>query len=422
MGVFEDVVRRFLLTLWNTYAFFVTYANIDGPELSSSPPATQRPLLDRWALSQLHGTIETVGAAMDSYDVTGAARRIEELVDDLSNWYVRRSRRRFWDSGRSATGGGDRDKLAGYATLHECLATVTRLMAPIAPFVSEAIYRNLVADREPAAPASVHLTDFPEADRSIIDPALDEAMASVRSIVSLGRQVRTEAKMRVRQPLTHAALHVAGDRDRLQPLLPLIAEELNVKDVIFAESAHELSGWRAKPNFRILGPRLGPAVKEAAAALGNDDGTLASALARGESVSIGLAAGPLVLSPEDVELVQQTQTGWGVASDGMITVALDLEPTEELRLEGLVRELTRQVQDLRKATGLDVADRIVLGIHGDDEVLSAVEAHRDHLSSEVLAIEVRRGEIEDPSGTADVTLDGHAVTLSIRAVQGPGRS
>jgi isoleucyl-tRNA synthetase len=422
LEVFEDVVRRFLLTLWNTYAFFVTYANIDRPDLSSAPPLTERSLLDRWALSQLHGSIQTVGAAMESYDVTGAARKIEEFVDDLSNWYVRRSRRRFWDAGRSPGGGGDTDKLAGYATLHECLSIVARLMAPIAPFISEAIYRNLVAERAPAGPLSVHLTDFPEADRSLIDPALDEAMASVRSVVSLGRQVRTQAKIRVRQPLTHAALHVAGDRERLRPLLPLIAEELNVKDVIFAESAHELSVWRAKPNFRALGPRLGPDVQEAATALAADDGSLAAALARGESVSIELAAGPLVLSPEDVELAQQTQTGWGVASDGMITVALDLEPTEELRLEGLVRELTRHVQDLRKAAGLDVADRIVLGIDGDDEVLSAVEAHRDHLSAEVLATQVRRGRIEEPNAAADIRLDGHTVTLSIRAGHGPAGS
>jgi isoleucyl-tRNA synthetase len=419
MEGFEDVVRRFLLTLWNTYAFFVTYANLDEPDLSSVPPARDRPPIDRWALSRLAGTVRSVGEAMDRYDVTGAARDIEQLVHDLSNWYVRRSRRRFWDLARSRGAGGDLDKLAAHATLHECLVTVARLMAPIAPFVSEILYRNLVADVDAAAPASVHLTEFPRPDLSLLDPPLDEAMATTRAIVSLGRTVRTDSKVRVRQPLGHAALHVGGDPGRLRPLLSLIADELNVKEVVFAESAESLSGWRAKPNFRALGPRLGSKVQEVAAALAADDGGLAVALAAGGSVEVSLPSGSLTLSPADVELVQESRAGWGSASDGSVTVALDLEPTDELRQEGLVRELIRQVQTLRKSAGLEVSDRVLLGVEGDAEVVAAVEGHLGELSSEVLAADVRLGKVGAAAASLETTVNGHAVTLSLKKKEGP---
>jgi isoleucyl-tRNA synthetase len=414
LEAFEDIVRRFLLTLWNTYAFFVTYANSDDPDLAAAPAPSSRPLLDRWALSQLHEVIRSAGEAMDAYDATGAARKIEGLVEDLSNWYVRRSRRRFWNPSRSAPDPGDADKLSAYATLHDCLVTVARLMAPIAPFFAEALYRNLVAEGDPAAPVSVHLTDFPEADRSLIDPELDEAMATARAVVSLGRTVRTDAKVKVRQPLPRAALHVSGDRERLRPLLPLVAEELNVKKVEFAESAEALSEWRAKPNFRALGPRLGPRVQEVARALAADDGRLADALAAGEVVDLDLPSGQLALEPADVELVQQSRAGWGSASDGAVTVALDLEPDEALRREGLVRELVHQVQNLRKETGLQVTDRILMGVEGDPEVADAAREHRDQLAAEVLAVDVRFQPVEGAAGETEVSVDGHRVRLTLR--------
>jgi isoleucyl-tRNA synthetase len=423
MEAFEDVVRQILLTLWNTYAFFVTYANLDQPDLRSAAAPGERPLLDRWILSQLHGTVTSVREAMEDYDAPGAGRRIERFVDDLSNWYVRRTRRRFWDPARSSAAGrvpaedgsGASDKLAAYATLHECLVTVVGLMAPFVPFITDEIYRNLMAEQDPEAPESVHLTDYPAPDPALIDQSLDEAMEVVRQVVSLGRQVRTAAKVRVRQPLSRAVVNVPGDPHRLQPLLSLVAEELNVKEVGFTESAERLSGWRAKPNFRVLGPRLGRRVQEVDEALRRDDGTLASKFARGQSVTLpGDGDEPISLSPEDVELVQETRSGWGVASDGAVTVALDLEPDEELRREGLARELVRGVQDLRKSAGLEVSDRIVLGVEAPAEVWAALEPHRDFLAQEVLAVEVRDRPVEDPAGTVDVDLDGHHVRLSVR--------
>ncbi|MGH2573776.1 MAG: isoleucine--tRNA ligase, partial [Actinomycetota bacterium] len=413
MEAIEEIVRQFLLTLWNTYAFFVTYANIDEPDLAAAFPTVDRPALDRWALSQLHGTVDTVRTAMDSYDATGAARRIERLVEDLSNWYVRRSRRRFWDPARSA-GGQATDKLSAYATLHECLASIAKLVAPITPFLSEELYRNLVAGQESEAPESVHLTDFPTADASLIDRDLDEAMALARSVVTLGRQIRSEAKVKVRQPLSRAAVHVPGDPARLEPLLPLVAEELNVKEVTFAESAGELATWRARPNFRLLGPRLGSAVQEVAAALSEDDGLTAAELARGSSVTLPLRSGDVTIAPGEVELIQQTSSGWGLASDGSVTVALDLEPNQALRREGLVREIVHHVQNLRKAAGLDVADRIVLGIDAADEVWEVVASHRDELRAEVLATEVVDEPVGDPMVEEEVAVEGYPIRLSLR--------
>ena len=418
MDLIESVVRQFLLTLWNTYAFLVTYANIDEPDLAAAPPPERRPALDRWALSRLHGTVAFVRRAMDGYDATGAARRIADLVDDLSNWYVRRSRRRFWDPAR---GGRDRreDKLAAHATLHTCLVTVAGLLAPFTPFVAEAIYRNLVAGEDESAEASVHLTDYPVPDGSLVDGELDGAMALAREIVSLGRQVRTEARVRVRRPLARAVVHVPGDADRLRELTPLIAEELNVKEVRFVQSADELSGWRAKPNFRMLGPRLGRRVRAAAAALAADDGTLAARLAAGETVSVRTDEGPVTLEPGEVELVRQTRSGWGVASDGPVTVALDVEPTPELVDEGTVRELVRHVQDLRKQAGLDVADRIVLAVEAPDRIASALRAHADYLTSEVLAERVVPFPLDRPDGSAEVRVDAASVRVALRRAGRP---
>jgi isoleucyl-tRNA synthetase len=414
MEAFSDVVRQFLLTIWNTYSFFVTYANIDEPDLSAgaAPQPAQRPLLDRWALSQLHGLVAACREAMEAYDVTEACRRLAQFVDDLSNWYVRRSRRRFWDPMRT---GAAEDKLAAYATLHECLVTLSKLLAPMVPFLSEALYRNLVASQDPEAPESVHLADYPKADLESVDRDLDEAMSVARVIVSLGRQVRTDAKVRVRQPLAKAAVHIPGEPGRLAALLPLIGDELNVKEVRFAESAEELSGWRAKPNFRVLGPRLGPRVQLVAAALAADDGALAARLGRGETVELSVDGGePVWLSTGDVELAKQTQAGWGVASDGPVTLALDLELDDDLRLEGMAREVVRAVQDLRKASDLDVTDRIVLGVQAEGALAVALAAHAAWIAAEVLATELKSEPLPDPLGSATVTIAGAGAAVTLR--------
>jgi isoleucyl-tRNA synthetase len=409
---FEEVIRQFLLTLWNVYVFFVTYANVDdfdpdGPDV----PLPERPVLDRWILSQLAETVEEAREAFERYDATSAGRRVGRFVDDLSNWYVRRARRRFWDPGR---GGAARDKSAAYLTLSDCLLTVAQLIAPITPFIAEELWRNLAAGRAGRA-ESVHLSDYPTPRPEQRDSDLDAAMQIARDIVSLGREARTNAGVRVRQPLARAAVHLPGHRARPDALLPLVADELNVKEVVFAESAEELGRWRAKPNFRALGPKLGQTVKDLAAFLARDDGTIAARLARGESVTVDLGGAQQVeLGPEDVDLSQETMEGWGVASEGGLTVALDLDVTPELKNEGLAREVVRLVQDARKAAALNVADRIVLGIETSNDLADAVREHGDYITRETLAIALEQTSIDDALREETAEIDGERLEIRLR--------
>jgi isoleucyl-tRNA synthetase len=407
-----EVVRRLLLTLRNTHAFFATYANVDGVDASSlDVPLAERPPLDRWALSRLHEVVARAREGLEDYDATGAGRRIEQLVDDLSNWWVRRSRRRFWDPAGTRT--DDLAKRSAYATLYEVLTTLARLMAPFTPFIAEDLWRGLVAETDPSAPESVHLADYPRSDPSRLDPGLEEAMDAIRQIVALGRAARTEAKVRTRQPLRRALVHVPGDPARLSPLLPLAAEELNLREIVFAASEGELAGWRAKPNFRALGPRLGPRVKALAEALSGDDGTLAGELAAGRSVTIDLPDGEVVVGPEEVDLVRETREGWRLASDGTTAVALDLAVDDELRGEGLAREVVRAIQDARRDAGLAITDRIrvTLAVEGED-ASDAIRTHAALISAETLATAL--DVVATPgSGTPAVDQDGARVWVTL---------
>jgi isoleucyl-tRNA synthetase len=411
MDILDEAVRQFLLTLWNVYAFFVTYANANGfdPSAGGPPDAAARPLLDRWILSQLGDTVAQSAEGLERYDATAAGRRIARFVDDLSNWYVRRARRRFWDPG----GGGGQATASAFATLYECLVTVARLLAPFTPFVAEELWRNLAAGRV-GAPDSVHLSDYPRPVADVSDPLLDAAMDGARAIVELGRRVRTEAKVRVRQPLAEAVVHYRGDREGLRPLLDQVAEELNVKRVVFADSAERFGRWRAKPNFKALGPRLGGRVQQVAASLASDEGALASELAAGSGVSVRTDAGHVHLDPTDVDLVQETSEGWGVAAEGGLTVALELELTDELRREGIAREIVRVVQDARKAAGLDVSDRIVLGIETGGAVDGAVAGFAEAIAGETLATELRRERVDDATFEEAVDVEGTEVRVTLR--------
>jgi isoleucyl-tRNA synthetase len=416
MEVFDEIVRQFLLTLWNVYAFFVTYANADGFDPSEPGPAvSERPALDRWALSQLARTTQVAHEALEAYDATAAGRAIAAFIDDLSNWYVRRSRRRFWNPG----GDAGEDARAAFHTLHTCLVTVAQLLAPFTPFVAEELWRNLAAGRDDA-PESVHLSDYPVGDETAIDGALDQAMAAARAIVELGRRVRVETKTRTRQPLAEAVVHHAGDHAALAAVLPLAADELNVKEILFAESVEAFGRWRAKPNYRVLGPKLGKRVQELARALDADDGQVAASLARGEEVERYLDDRSAVrITPDDVDLTQEVREGWGVASDGGVTVALDLTLTDELKSEGLARELVRVVQDARKAAGLDVTDRIELGVEVSGDVAGAFLAHRDFIAGETLTVELVDGPLAGEAFRQEAAIDGSAVVLSLRKASGP---
>jgi isoleucyl-tRNA synthetase len=409
-SVLEEAVRQFLLTLWHTYSFFVLYANAGGvdPDAATAPPVSSRPHLDRWILSRLAGTVREVREGMDAYDVTGAGRRIQAFVDDLSNWYVRRSRRRFWNPG----GEGGEDGVAAFQTLHTCLVTTATLLAPFTPFVSEELWSNLAAGRA-GRPESVHLADYPQVHEADIDPGLDEAMALARQVVELGRRIRTETRTRTRQPLPSAAVHLASDPGSFGTLLTTVAEELNVKRVDLAGSAEVFGRWRAKPDFKVLGPRLGSEVQRVAAALEQDDGTLARRLADGGSVDVSLGDGAAIsIGPGDVALSHDILSGYGVATEGGVTVALELELTPELRREGVARELVRMVQDARKEAGLEVTDRIQLAVETSGEPAEALAAHRDEIAAETLATSLGTSEVEGFRLEGD--LEGTPVVVSLR--------
>jgi isoleucyl-tRNA synthetase len=408
----DEIVRQFLLTLWNVYAFFVTYANANGfdPSVASavSKASAAPSIMDRWVRSRLADTVREARERLESYDATGAGRRIQAFVDELSNWFVRRSRRRFWNPG----GVADPDADAASATLHHCLVTVATLLAPFTPFVAEELWRNLAAGRD-GRPDSVHLADYPEPDTRDRDPSLDASMALARDVVELGRRVRAQTKTKTRQPLPEAVLHVPGRHTELDDLLDVIADELNVRSVRFAEM-ETFGAWRVKPSYRLLGPRLGPRVNDLAAALARDDGTVAARLAAGETVEIEIGDGsPISISPDEVDLAQEVMEGWGVASEGGVTVALELEITPELRLEGLARELVRLLQDARKAAGLAVSDRIVAGVIAEGEIAAALDAHRDEIAGEVLAVRLVSGSVENGTYRQVSDLDGAPVTIEL---------
>jgi isoleucyl-tRNA synthetase len=368
-------------------------------------------------LGELADTVAEVTERLDAYDPAAAGRRLTGLVDDLSNWYVRLSRRRFWR-------GAGEDSEAAFRTLWTCLRTLALLLAPYTPFTAERLWQGLAVSVDPDAPDSVHLADWPEPDRAAVDPALSAAMAEVRRLVGLGRQARTEARVKVRQPLARALITVPDQvRDGVAGLLDLVAAELNVKQVGFAEGEAGLVAFRLTPSFRALGPRFGRDAQAVAAALRQAPPELAAALAprlrAGERVELEVEGiGRVQLGPEEVGVVEEPVTGWRVVREGATSVALDLEVSPELRLEGLARDLVRAVQDLRKAAGLAVDDRIELAVKADGEVAAAVQAHRDYLLGETLATSLHSAPQGD-GHDARADLDGHEVRIWLRPVQ-PG--
>ncbi len=372
----EEVVRKVLLTYWNTAAFHTLYATVNGWDPAAQTGA-EKTLLDRWALSQVHATALEVTEALEDFDSLRAGRRLAQCIDDLSNWYVRSSRRRFWD--------GDP---AALSTLHECLYVVTLLMAPFTPFVTEEVWAGLFAGQG-SLPDSVHLAPWPQVERSLVDDELAEQMALVRRLVDLGRQARAESKVKTRQPLGRAMVSAQGWQALPASLQDLVSSELNV--VTLEPLAGDLVDVTAKANFRALGKRFGKGVQAVAAAVAAAD---AAELARGLRVGTAsvLVDGSVVeLSSDEVVVTETPRTGWAVASGAGETVALDLEITPELRRAGLVREVVRLVQDARKTSGLEVSDRIELWWAADGELAQALEEGSARLGEEVLAVQVTAG-------------------------------
>ncbi|AEM86523.1 isoleucine--tRNA ligase [Streptomyces violaceusniger] len=390
-GTIQEVVRKTLLTYWNTVAFQALYARTSGWAPSAADPApAERPLLDRWLLGELGTLTEQVTEALEAYDTQRAGKLLSAFVDDLSNWYVRRSRRRFWQ--------GD---AAALRTLHDVIETVTRLMAPLVPFITERVWQDLVVPVVPEAPASVHLTTWPEPDRSMIDPALSTQMALVRRLVELGRATRAESGVKTRQPLSRALVAAAGFETLGAELRAQIEEELNVSSLAsLSEVGGSLVDTTAKANFRALGKRFGKGTQPVAKAIAEADAAALSVALREGNASVVVDGETVALSPDEVIITETPREGWSVASDAGATVALDLEITPELRRAGLARDAIRLIQEARKNSGLDVADRIALRWEtADDELRQALTDHAGLIADEVLATDFATGEADAAYGT-----------------------
>ena len=379
----NEIVRKVLLTYWNTASFLVLYANASGwtaADLAGAPAAAQRPLLDRWVLGELHAVVRDVTGSLEGFDTAAAGRRLGGFIDDLSNWYVRRSRRRFWD-GPAGTAGA-----AAFATLYECVRTLTTLMAPFVPFVTDYVWGVL---RQPGEAESVHLASWPGFDASLIDPVLSEQMGLVRRLVELGRSARAGASVRTRQPLSRALIGAAGFAGLPAELRTEIAAELNVSRLEVL--AGELVDYAVKPNFRALGRRFGARTPAVAAALtAGPAADIATAVLAGGTFGVRVDGfdEPVALGPDDVIVTRTPRAGWAVATDGGETVAIDTAVSPELQREGLAREFVRLVADARKNDGLQVTDRIRLRWSADDpQVAAALTEHAGLIAAEVLAVD-----------------------------------
>ncbi|MGW7623032.1 isoleucine--tRNA ligase [Streptomyces antimycoticus] len=389
-GTIQEVVRKTLLTYWNTVAFQALYARTSGWAPSAADPApAERPLLDRWLLGELGTLTEQVTEALEAYDTQRAGKLLSAFVDDLSNWYVRRSRRRFWQ--------GD---AAALRTLHDVIETVTRLMAPLVPFITERVWQDLVVPVVPEAPASVHLTTWPEPDQSMIDPALSAQMTLVRRLVELGRATRAESGVKTRQPLSRALVAAAGFETLGAELRAQIEEELNVSSLAsLSEVGGSLVDTTAKANFRALGKRFGKGTQPVAKAIAEAEAAALSVALREGNASVVVDGETVALSPDEVIITETPREGWSVASDAGATVALDLEITPELRRAGLARDAIRLIQEARKNSGLDVADRIALRWEtADEELRQALTDHAGLIADEVLATDFASGAGEEGYG------------------------
>lgn len=409
----KHALRHLLLPWWNAYSFFITYANIDGWTPEQSVPERDN-LMDRWIQSSLARLEQQVTEAMDRYDLQAAVRPFVAFIDDLTNWYIRRSRRRFWKSE------DDTDKMQAYSTLYDVLLGLSKIAAPFTPFISETIYQNLrtgsLHGYPDGCPESVHLCDFPTAADAQRDEVLEDQMAVVMSAVEMGRALRAEYKLKNRQPL--AKMHVVcGDEKLLaniQMLESLIADELNIRTVEFSTDSSELATIQAKPNFKQLGPKLGPLMKKAVPLISGLSDAQIATISSGETVTVELEGKRIELTSADVEVVHIPKEGLAVSAEGSLVVGLDTQLNEDLITEGLAREFVNKIQSMRKELDLDVTQRIRIAFSGDEAVGTAVAKYRSYIEAETLALACE-AQAEGAEKGTEWDLNGHACFLSVTA-------
>ncbi len=409
-GPAKEARGKFFNTFWNTYAFYINYAAIDRFVPVGAIPLEKRADFDRWILSELQQLIATVRKGYETYQLRMVCRAIEEFFEDLSNWYVRHCRRRFWKSDN------DHDKTAAFQTLYDCLSTVTRLLAPMLPFLTETIYQNLVRGCDANAPVSVHLNDFPDAERTQIDEKLSNQMTAVRSIIGLALRARETAKVRVRQPLGRMVVRPADvdGRDAVGRFAEMIKNDLNIKEIVLAASDADVPvTYLVKPNFKTLGKRLGPKMKRLQQTVAQQAEMLAQRFLREGKVEIQLDEETLALSGDDLIVEQQSPADQSVAVEDACWISLDTQLTAELKREGVMRDLVRHLQVLRKEIGLELEDRITIRFQSESMTIrSAIESHRDYVMDELLCVELTEGK---PSrGAHDISLGDERMSVMMK--------
>ena len=386
----DEIRRKFFGTLYNTYSFFALYANVDKFDINApAVPYERRPEIDRWIISLLNTLIKDVKAAYEDYDVTSAGRMIQDFVcDHVSNWYVRLNRKRFWGSA------DNEDKLAAYQTLYEVLKDIAILAAPIAPFYMDQLYLDLVPDGE----ESVHYVIMPSCDESVIDKDLEERMELAQRASSMVLALRRKVNIKVRQPLSKLMIPVISDkvREQLEKVKSLILGEVNVKEIEFISDTTGIITKKIRPNFKTLGKVYGKRMKEIAAAFGEisqqEINAIQNAESAGTSYDLKLEGGDVILNPGDYMISSEDMPGWLVASEGPLTLALDIEVSEELKNEGIARELVNRIQNIRKDSGFDVTDKVEVALYADgeayDEISKALVSYKEYVAAQTLALNI----------------------------------
>jgi isoleucyl-tRNA synthetase len=409
----KDVVRKFFGTLHNTYRFFAQYANIDGFTFAEDAiPVQERPVMDRWILSELNSMIADVRESLDDYEPTKAGRRITDFVNDfLSNWYVHLTRERYWGSVMS------QDKLSAYQTLYTCLETVSRLMAPIAPFYADQLFRDLNAATGRDKSISVHLASFPVCDDSIVDKELETQMELAQKLTSmtLALRKRDDVKINVRKPLQKILIPVTEElKKHLEPVKELIRNEVNVKEVEFVEGATNVLVKKVKCNFKILGKKFGPLMKGVAAAVQAMSQEDVAMLESNGSFIFNIDGNTAEILANEVEIFSEDIPGWVVSNEGTLTVALDVTLTDELKREGIARELKKRIQDIRKQIGLEITDRIAITIQANPATDAAIREYEEWIKEQVLANNIQIVENLAVEGVEDVSFDEYSLRVLVK--------
>ena len=406
----EEVRRKFFGTLYNTYSFFALYANVDGFEYKEADvPMAERPEIDRWILSLLNSLVKNVDACYNDYEPTRAGRLISDFVNDnLSNWYVRLNRKRFWGGGMTT------DKLSAFQTLYTCLETVAKLMAPIAPFYADMLYMDLVKVTGRDNVVSVHLAKFPTYDESLINIDLEERMQVAQDITSMVLALRRKVNIKVRQPLQCIMIPVVDEAQRahIEAVKALIMSEVNVKEIKFVDGAAGVLVKKVKCDFKKLGPKFGKQMKAVAAEVGNLSQEAIAELEKNGAYTLHLPDGSeAVIETSDVDIFSEDIPGWLVANEGRLTVALEVTITEELRREGIARELVNRIQNLRKSSGFEITDKISITISKNPQTDDAVTEYKDYICNQVLGTDLTLAyEVKD--GT-ELSFDDFSLFVSV---------